>query len=102
MGDLTAIFNTAGQQTWDFNAAFKKWINTNGWEIKNPIPIEIPPKFSQRTALCSAIFHPQYPTVPRRYVLHRLWESDKPHAAALFMNPSAASELTGDEKQQTS
>jgi hypothetical protein len=101
MGELTAIFNTIllkeGQHTCDFIAAFNKWVNTNEWEIKNPIPIEMPEGFSQRAALCSSIFHPQYPAVPRRYVLHRLWEADKPHAAALLMNPSAASELAGDE-----
>ena len=93
-----------GESELEFLEKLKEWILENGWEFSHAAPIEIPNNsFRPVHGIGSAVFHPEYngndsvPEVNRRYFLRRIWSANLPILAAFMMNPSSASELTGDD-----
>ncbi|MDR3542703.1 MAG: DUF1643 domain-containing protein [Desulfosporosinus sp.] len=92
-----------GEAELEFLEKLNEWILENGWEFRDAAPIEIPDNsFRPVHAIGSAVFHPEYngndsmPEVNRRYFLRRTWNANLPILTTFMMNPSSASELTGD------
>lgn len=89
----------------EFNELFKNWVKENGWEYYTNSKLNsrfLPHSQSGLELQTSTVFGGALfgtgtcENDHRRYYLSKVWNTDLPTAAAFLMNPSNATELSGD------